>query len=57
MTKKEIKLVQTFTELETAWARMDYYADQEAQYNDVDEAIVRLKEIFYSILLDEGDQE
>ena len=56
MTKKEIKLVQTFTDLETAWAKMEYYADQEDQYNDIDAAIKTLKEVFYSILLDEEEQ-
>lgn len=56
MTKKEIKLVQTFTNLETAWAKMEYYEDQEDQYNDIDKAIKTLKEVFYSILLEDSDE-
>jgi hypothetical protein len=56
MTKKEIKLVQVFTDLETAWARMEYYTDQEDQYNEVDKAIKTLKEVFYSILLEDSDE-
>lgn len=55
MTKKEIELVHAFTELETAFAKFDYYEDQTDNYNDIEDAIENLKKMFYNVLLIEED--
>lgn len=53
MTKKELDLVQAFTAVETAWARIEYYNDQESVINEIDDALKEFKTLFYDLITEE----